>query len=282
MATPGYAALYRVPGVAKTATMDKAPEENIGEEKAPTMGLNNPTVPNEVRTAGQPQMMFDPSRARYAGGGVAGLKEKEFSIGDDPGYRAYQEGGMIIPELQNVENEGMPLDLVSDSDSNEDTVDTIDEESIELPDLDVIESDYDNEKMNINVSTSMLTADDEIVLEKAIETFPELMDIIPKMLLAANEDIKEFSGEGEVDGPGTETSDSIPARLSDGEFVFTAKSVKQLGVDKLRKMMAKAENDYDKDMNIQDMNQMESSPMDIVPTDVMSAARGGLMKNPYK
>ena len=81
--------------------------------------------------------------------------------------------------------------------------------------------------------------------------------------------------------PGTGTSDSIPARLSDGEFVFTAKSVKHLGVDKLRKMMAKAENDYDKDMNVQDEQQMESVD-DMVPSDVMSAAYGGLMKNPYK
>ena len=54
-----------------------------------------------------------------------------------------------------------------------------------------------------------------------------------------------FDEEGSVEGPGTGTSDSIPANLSDGEFVFTAKAVKQLGVDKLRKMMAKAEEDYD-------------------------------------
>ena len=40
--------------------------------------------------------------------------------------------------------------------------------------------------------------------------------------------------------------------------------------------------DYDKDMNIQDEQQMDTTPMDIVPTDVMSAARGGLMQNPYK
>ena len=33
--------------------------------------------------------------------------------------------------------------------------------------------------------------------------------------------------------------------LSDGEFVFTAKAVKNLGVDKLRNMMAQAEEDYD-------------------------------------
>jgi hypothetical protein len=34
---------------------------------------------------------------------------------------------------------------------------------------------------------------------------------------------------GGVDGPGTETSDSIPARLSDGEFVLTARAVRGMG-----------------------------------------------------
>jgi hypothetical protein len=34
---------------------------------------------------------------------------------------------------------------------------------------------------------------------------------------------------GQIDGPGTGTSDSIPAMLSDGEFVLTAKAVKGVG-----------------------------------------------------
>ena len=34
---------------------------------------------------------------------------------------------------------------------------------------------------------------------------------------------------GEVTGPGTGTSDSVPARLSDGEFVLTAKAVRGAG-----------------------------------------------------
>ena len=34
---------------------------------------------------------------------------------------------------------------------------------------------------------------------------------------------------GQIDGPGTETSDDIPAMLSDGEFVMTAKAVKGAG-----------------------------------------------------
>ena len=37
------------------------------------------------------------------------------------------------------------------------------------------------------------------------------------------------AGGGEVDGPGTGTSDSVPARLSDGEFVVTAKAVRGAG-----------------------------------------------------
>jgi hypothetical protein len=34
---------------------------------------------------------------------------------------------------------------------------------------------------------------------------------------------------GQISGPGTETSDDIPAMLSDGEFVVTAKAVRGIG-----------------------------------------------------
>ena len=34
---------------------------------------------------------------------------------------------------------------------------------------------------------------------------------------------------GQISGPGTEKSDSIPAMLSDGEFVMTARAVRGLG-----------------------------------------------------
>ena len=39
----------------------------------------------------------------------------------------------------------------------------------------------------------------------------------------------DFNYGGEVNGPGTGTSDSVPARLSDGEFVLTAKAVRGAG-----------------------------------------------------
>lgn len=53
---------------------------------------------------------------------------------------------------------------------------------------------------------------------------------------------------GEVNGPGTGTSDSVPARLSDGEFVMTAKAVRgagggdrDIGAARMYDMMAELE-----------------------------------------
>ena len=40
---------------------------------------------------------------------------------------------------------------------------------------------------------------------------------------------------GHINGPGTGTSDSVPAMLSDGEFVFTAKAVRAMGQGSRRK-----------------------------------------------
>ena len=47
------------------------------------------------------------------------------------------------------------------------------------------------------------------------------IDLQQPMILAA--------GGGEIKGPGTGTSDSIPANLSDGEFVMTAEAVRNAG-----------------------------------------------------
>ena len=274
MATPGYAALYRVPGAQQSGSQDKPIDNVVGEDKAPTMGLYSPGTPREVQGPGQPQRLFDPSRARYAAGGLTGaFEEKEVS--DDPGYRAYEDGGIVIPELQQAQETGMPVDMINrDEDFDNDAAE-------EMPDIDVV-SDEIEQAMKVDVDTSMLSMDDETILEQALEDYPQLMDIIPKMLMATKPNmvggVEEFTGEGEVEGPGTGTSDSVPAMLSDGEFVITAKAVKQIGVDKLRKMMKKAEDDYDRDMNVQEEQQMQPGSRE----DIMSAAYGGLLTNPYK
>ena len=54
------------------------------------------------------------------------------------------------------------------------------------------------------------------------------------------EGVKDFPRKnGAINGPGTGTSDDIPAMLSDGEFVFTAKAVRNMGGGSRRKGAAK-------------------------------------------
>ena len=50
---------------------------------------------------------------------------------------------------------------------------------------------------------------------------------------------KDMRPGGKVQGPGTETSDSIPAWLSDGEYVINADAVKEVGKKKLEKINEK-------------------------------------------
>jgi hypothetical protein len=86
-----------------------------------------------------------------------------------------------------------------------------------------------------------LSEEEESMLMEQLEANPELSMVFDKVIEKAS----EFTGAGPVDGPGTGTSDDIPARLSDGEFVFTAKAVEQIGADNLMQMMKDAEAAYD-------------------------------------
>ena len=75
----------------------------------------------------------------------------------------------------------------------------------------------------------------------------------------------EFAGSGPVDGPGSGVSDSIPARLSDGEFVFTAKSVEEIGADNLMAMMKDAEANADARQGMQDGGDVEEEIVTMQP-----------------
>ena len=87
-----------------------------------------------------------------------------------------------------------------------------------------------------------LSDKEESMLMEQLEANPELSMIFDKVVEKAS----EFTGAGEVEGPGTGVSDSIPARLSDGEFVFTAKATEEIGADELMRMMKDAEANADK------------------------------------
>ena len=78
----------------------------------------------------------------------------------------------------------------------------------------------------------------------------ELIPRIPHINRAGGGGVKDLRQSGGMSlGPGTEKSDSIPAMLSDGEFVMTSRAVRgigdgsrKLGAKRLYNMMHKAEN----------------------------------------
>jgi len=82
-----------------------------------------------------------------------------------------------------------------------------------------------------------LATEDKMYLNAALEKDAKLSEIFDQVV----ESETEFTGSGTVEGPGTGRSDSIPARLSDGEFVFTAKATEEIGEDTLMSMMKEAE-----------------------------------------
>jgi len=98
-----------------------------------------------------------------------------------------------------------------------------------------------------------LDDEEEKMLMEELQANPKLSMLFDKVMEVA----MEFSGSGPVEGPGSEVSDSIPARLSDGEFVFTAKAVEEIGADNLMAMMKQAEAQADQRQTAQDGGLME-------------------------
>jgi len=146
------------------------------------------------------------------------------------GKMKYAEGSMLMPPEMEME-EDMPVD----------TYDNIPEDEMAAAEASQLPDDAMEDSYLEFVLTESLEADDQEYLMSVLETDERLSSIFDKVMDVAG----EFSGEGKVDGPGTGVSDSIPARLSDGEFVFTKKATDQMGADQLQTMMDEAEKAYD-------------------------------------
>ncbi len=107
----------------------------------------------------------------------------------------------------------------------------MDKETPMLPDEEM-EEDYVDYVMEETLSN-----EDRNYLIDVLEKDDRLSMIFDQVVESAT----EFSGSGPIEGPGSEKSDSIPARLSDGEFVITAKATEEIGSDNLMSMMKDAE-----------------------------------------
>jgi len=121
------------------------------------------------------------------------------------------------------------------------------------------DSEMEDRYMDFMLDES-LQPEEQDYLMNALESDPKLSEIFDKVITTAS----EFSGAGEVEGPGTGVSDSIPARLSDGEFVITRKATDEIGADNLQKMMDQAEREADSEGGI------------------LRKAIGGLLENPMQ
>ena len=104
-----------------------------------------------------------------------------------------------------------------------------------------------------------LSEEEEDMLMSKLEQDEQLSMLFDKVLEVAS----EFAGSGPVDGPGSGVSDSIPARLSDGEFVFTAKATEEIGADELMRMMKDAEANADKRQQVANGGEMDSGEEEI-------------------
>jgi hypothetical protein len=146
------------------------------------------------------------------------------------GMLKYNEGSMLVAPEMGLEDD-MPVDTYDNIPEDEKEA----AEASQLPD-DEMEEDYTD-----YVLEQSLDVEEQEYLMGVLENDERLSGIFDKVMDVAG----EFSGEGEVEGLGTGVSDSIPARLSDGEFVFTKKATDQLGADQLQTMMDDAEKAYD-------------------------------------
>lgn len=153
------------------------------------------------------------------------------------------EGNIYSTDVERItKSEGGSLFIPPEMEAvPEDTYDNIPPEEMEeamasqLPDGEMVE------EYKTYVMTQALEGEEASYLQNALEADPQLRQIFDKVLVTAS----EFSGAGEVEGPGTGVSDSIPARLSDGEFVMTRKATDQIGAENLQTMMDEAERAYD-------------------------------------
>ncbi len=148
-----------------------------------------------------------------------------------------QMGGIMEGEALPTQEEQMQS-MMSDKTESEKMQEELEPLPEEPKEEIEMESDEEMEESYLDfIINEALSEEEEEMLMNELENNPELSMLFDKVMDVAT----EFSGSGPVEGPGSEVSDSIPARLSDGEFVFTTKAVEEIGADNLMSMMKEAE-----------------------------------------
>ena len=170
------------------------------------------------------------SRNNMKNGGLLSDDRNMYKDGGGPGIEALREEAPKVVERMGYEEGGS---LLSDDMPMEEQEAPMMPEA--MPEMDT-DSDME-ENYTRFIMDEALSEEEEDMLVSKLEQDEELQMLFDKVIDVA----QEFAGNGPVEGPGTGVSDDIPARLSDGEFVFTAKAVEEIGEDTLMSMMKDAE-----------------------------------------
>ena len=212
------------------------------------------------RGAEQTQRIRNESRAR---GDAMFQREVEALAGSNAGTEGSRGTRRVVSA------EGGPMDKQMSMLMEEPVDETMlpDEEMPMIPD-EQMEEDYVDYVMEETLSN-----EDRNYLISALEKDDRLSEIFDQVVESAT----EFSGSGPIEGPGNEKSDSIPARLSDGEFVFTAKATEEIGEDTLMSMMKDAEASADQRQGVAYGGMIDEEDQAVpIPTTASRAAQGNV------
>ena len=165
--------------------------------------------------------MLEKTKRKKAGGSlVGGQKDLDLNKDGDLDEQDFkmlrnkkQEGGMMMDDQMEtmMQKEAMP----SMENQMADMMPEKTEEEMEIEESQVPDEMMENNYIDFLIDEALDENEEEILMQE-LEVNPQLSIIFDKVMEVA----MEFSGSGPVEGPGSEVSDSIPARLSDGEFVY--------------------------------------------------------------
>jgi hypothetical protein len=168
-------------------------------------------------------------------------RDKKYSGGmlsDDKDRMSYAEGEEVETHMM---PDGTEMAGATHGEYEEEMTMPAEEMAMPAEEMDMVpDKQMEQDHLDFIINES-LDAEEETYLMEMLQADDRLSMIFDKVMDTAS----EFSGDGPVEGLGTGESDSIPARLSDGEFVMTAQATDEIGSDNLQNMMDGAEESSD-------------------------------------
>ena len=159
-------------------------------------------------------------------------------LSDDTSRMAYEEGEEVKTHMM---PDGTEMAGATHGEYEEEMAMPAEEMAMPAEEMDMVpDKQMEQDHLDFIINES-LDAEEETYLMEMLQADDRLSMIFDKVMDTAS----EFSGDGPVEGLGTGESDSIPARLSDGEFVMTAQATDEIGSDNLQNMMDGAEESSD-------------------------------------